>query len=488
MLMCTLALIHGTVAQCPNNLFANGSLIGVAGANTTAAPWVQTPCPMGTVDLNTDVGVLQSTPPITAWATPPVASGDGNTWQNVCCGNECISQTVGLVPGTMYTLSFEYTSHDVSAPGGGPFGGPDGVSVLMNGILLFDTPLDLTPNTWEFASFTFAPVLAANDFQFQGITNQYVGIDGICLVEAVTTPPPPPTLLGPDTMICDNDSIVFDVSGIGSSVSWNTGSTDSIFVVNVTGQYEVSIVTPQGNVGDTVFVTVNPAPVFDLGNDTAICAIDTLVLSAFSPGATYLWSDASMADTLQLVAPGDYWAVASLGPCSVIDAFRLEHIPIPVVDFGPDTVICSEANLPLSVGTEPWPSVVWSTGDSVNNIVVDEPGEYDVVIGNICGTATDEIIVETELCVCFLLPNAFSPNGDGINDTFSATSECSLEGLEFFVFNRWGEVLYQSFDLNAFWDGTYNGKLVEPGVYPYSARFRVDGDAERVMGSVTVVR
>jgi gliding motility-associated-like protein len=86
------------------------------------------------------------------------------------------------------------------------------------------------------------------------------------------------------------------------------------------------------------------------------------------------------------------------------------------------------------------------------------------------------------------VPNAFSPNGDGHNDRFYAIVP-NLRQAELIIFNRWGEVLYRSFDLAAGWDGTFKEKPVQEGVYVFVVEgIGVDGSEFKRSGTITLIR
>jgi gliding motility-associated-like protein len=56
------------------------------------------------------------------------------------------------------------------------------------------------------------------------------------------------------------------------------------------------------------------------------------------------------------------------------------------------------------------------------------------------------------------MPTAFSPNGDGVNDIFRSRFNCNVSAFEFMIFNKWGQKIFETKDVNKGWDGTYNGK------------------------------
>ena len=86
------------------------------------------------------------------------------------------------------------------------------------------------------------------------------------------------------------------------------------------------------------------------------------------------------------------------------------------------------------------------------------------------------------------MPNAFSPNGDGNNDTYQMYSG-TIEEIEYFrVLDRWGSLVFESNDRYFAWDGKYNNKTVAEGVYIYvlAGKCKLDGSTIMKMGDITV--
>jgi gliding motility-associated-like protein len=146
-------------------------------------------------------------------------------------------------------------------------------------------------------------------------------------------------------------------------------------------------------------------------------------------------------------------------------------------------------------------SYLWNTGASTQSIIINSEGMYTVGMESPIGClGTDSVyvkLIEDEIppdpTYNIFIPNAFSPDGDGINDNFNISynnnpfpiSHCVLH-----IFNRWGEEIFQSDDITQGWDGKKNGKDCPGGVYVYKIVFSADGIAgnqERV-GTVTLVR
>lgn len=86
------------------------------------------------------------------------------------------------------------------------------------------------------------------------------------------------------------------------------------------------------------------------------------------------------------------------------------------------------------------------------------------------------------------VPNAFTPNGDGVNETFVVKGE-NLRDFNLLIFNRWGELVYQTTDMNAGWDGTYKGQPCQSDVYVYkvAAKGQTPGSLFNKEGTVALI-
>jgi gliding motility-associated-like protein len=167
-----------------------------------------------------------------------------------------------------------------------------------------------------------------------------------------------------------------------------------------------------------------------------------------------------------------------------------------VVEAGPDLYIAvgSSAELSLSSSISP-SSIFWVPAESLSCADCPEPlaspqetTVYTVTIGDASGC----LAIDTQIVYVFPpdlgLPNAFSPNGDGINDVF-AVLFTTFESFELSIYNRWGEQVFFTQDAAQGWDGTWRGKLQQVGVYLYTVRgLDGDGRAYSKQGSLTLVR
>lgn len=169
--------------------------------------------------------------------------------------------------------------------------------------------------------------------------------------------------------------------------------------------------------------------------------------------------------------------------------------PYPVVYLGPDSVLCLDGpaitlqNLATNP-SEPY-RYFWSTGETTPAITISQPGDYSLsVASRFDCTTTESVIVNKD---CYIdVPNSFTPNGDGVNDYFFPRQLLgkSLSGFSMKVFNRWGQVVFETSKTDGRgWDGKFNGKDQPSGVYIYQMQATLDnGRQENYTGNVTLLR
>ena len=162
-----------------------------------------------------------------------------------------------------------------------------------------------------------------------------------------------------------------------------------------------------------------------------------------------------------------------------------------------DATQASNISVTVVSGDDTPLSYQWQGGSTNPILPVTAPGSYAVTVSNSCESLTLTATAEYEAIgerALIYVPNAFSPNADGINDEFQAylNDEALLESFEFYVFDRWGNLLMRSNDPNARWDGSYRNRPQAQGVYAWRFRAMVQycGQTQEVIrnGDVTLVR
>ena len=302
---------------------------------------------------------------------------------------------------------------------------------------------------------------------------------------------PPALALGNDTVLCTGATLLLDATqpGSGTTYLWNDGSTQTQRLVSGPGTYAVVATNGCGTDTDSLTVQYIPLPDVQLGPDTSLCPGGTLFLDVTHPMATYLWNTGSTLPTISIDGPGTYAVVLTV-PCgNFSDQVLITADPLPVIDLPREMVLCRDSLLLLDV-EQPGATYSWQDGSSAPQYLVRQAGSYSVTVTTVCDQAQHELRVITYDCRCEVyLPNAFTPDGDGINDRFLPVSSCALSEFELMIFNRWGEQLFTTLEPGQGWDGISGGRLAPDGVYVWKMRFKAVGDARRErVGHVTLLR
>ncbi|MEN0005769.1 MAG: gliding motility-associated C-terminal domain-containing protein [Bacteroidota bacterium] len=144
---------------------------------------------------------------------------------------------------------------------------------------------------------------------------------------------------------------------------------------------------------------------------------------------------------------------------------------------GPDTLACAEDGFSLTI-----PPFVdeaqWENGDTITLRPIPSSGLYSIeAVSNGC-LLEDTIAVAIEFCIppSLFIPNAFSPNDDGINDYFEVYSNYSFKEFELQIYDRWGSQVFRSSDPSSFWNGEINGANANIGTYLVCLKYRLNGD------------
>lgn len=169
----------------------------------------------------------------------------------------------------------------------------------------------------------------------------------------------------------------------------------------------------------------------------------------------------------------------------------------PEIDLGPDTMICIGETLELEPVT-PLMDYTWSDGSTGTTLEVSETGTYGVSAETEdCQIVRDSIDVMVGFCDrCEpQIPNAFTPNSDGRNDSFRLLfdiNKCRITDYHIKIFNRWGEMVFESDNADERWDGRFNSNPMPSDVYVYFARYAYESEEGSIMrettGELTLIR
>ena len=253
------------------------------------------------------------------------------------------------------------------------------------------------------------------------------------------------------------------------------------YYYNAPGTYNVQLITDKGLVSESR--ECKQIQVFggslNLGPDTTICPLDTLMLSVDPSLEDIFWQDNTSNPTYPVTNAGTYSARATNNGCELTDSITIETYP-DNLNLGPDTIMTLGTSITLDAGD--FESYQWNTGASTRTIEVDDEGLYLVEATDENGCLLQDTI-QIDLRVKDI-PNVFTPNGDGINDTWQLDFKHTFPDAIVKIYNRYGRLLKQ-FDVSEEnWDGRVNGELLPPDTYWYVVDYQ--GVLQSKKGYVTI--
>ncbi len=202
-----------------------------------------------------------------------------------------------------------------------------------------------------------------------------------------------------------------------------------------------------------------------------------VTLKATQTGLHYSWSTGDTTAHITVQTAGTY-TVEVESACSISSTTFEVQGGLAIVQITTDPIIDTCRALPLTLratGNQAG-TFKWSDGSVADSLVIKDFGTYIVRLTTSCGVAADtfQLLKPQADCCRPLYPNAFTPNGDGVNDRFSAIfDQCDIELVDFLVYDRWGELVFQGYETTQQWDGlTLNGTDAQSDVYVYTLRYK----------------
>jgi len=214
-------------------------------------------------------------------------------------------------------------------------------------------------------------------------------------------------------------------------------------------------------------------------------------------GLSYQWSTGDTTSSIIVDSAGTAQVIIKTAPCvhDTINYFILST-PSSIYAFslGNDTAICFTDTLKLET---PFANTLWSTGETGKEIFISSAGLFFASIKDSCSDElfADSINVTQKVCFCDpVFPNAFTPNGDGLNDEYAPIKalDCIYSEYNFEIFNRWGQKIFETHNPNEMWNGTF-GQIGQPmDVYVYLCSYTLakEPDSPLILkkGNVTLLR
>lgn len=306
-------------------------------------------------------------------------------------------------------------------------------------------------------------------------------------------------VLVPDAVICADGVATLATDSSYDTYLWSNGATTPSINVSSPGNYGVTVsqmvngcqafATATANVTLTTVSTIVNLP------DVAICPDASFLLSPTDGNyASYLWSDGSIAPSVNVSTPGIYSVTVTeiIGGCvaTATDAATVSLLTPPTPSITGDLRFFTGFSTTLQSDSN-YTAYQWSNGAVSPGITVSEPGSYGLTVtdANGCKGIVTVVVAEDPVAP-YAIPSAFSPNADGRNDAFMViTPPENITAVSLYVYNRWGEKVFSSNSLTAPWNGAFKGEDCPIGVYVYYGTVTlVSGKVEEFKGNVTLIR
>jgi gliding motility-associated-like protein len=318
-------------------------------------------------------------------------------------------------------------------------------------------------------------------------------------------------IMNPSCSSLSDGSVDVTVAGGTSTYTYiwsgsSTATTEDIGNIGA-GTYIINVTDGNGcTIADTSILVPLQSVIVSAGNDTTFCQNGSITLNAVSATATtYQWYELTgntVGNTMSVsVNPpsgtNTYYVVADNGTgCTANDTITLTSNVQPQVDAGADVIIIAGAS--ATIGGNPTTttgnSIFWSPLPGLDNGTASNPvatpaatTTYVVTVTTSQGCSASDSVLVTVLPM-IVIPDGISPNADGDND------EWIIDGIELFpncvveVYNRWGELLFQSVGYKEHWKGTYKGKDLPVGSYYYVIDLKDEKFPDVYTGPITILR
>ena len=287
------------------------------------------------------------------------------------------------------------------------------------------------------------------------------------------------------------------VDGV-SPVHWEAGPDESVFF-----DLSMDTIIAVCSVGEVQIYTL---PKIQMQANEDLCTGDTIditpTITENNGDVSYNWSGSngytSQNEKLQLNTvnadqSGTYTLlVVDTMFCEKADTIEINIAPSPEIAFAEHDTLWVEPGFVLEAGYGA-ENYYWNTGENTETIVIDSMGNYIVEVTSYKNCKSTDAIQILWAGTPFFLPNAFTPNGDGLNDNFRPLPRYDyVNRYHMSIYNRWGQRIYETTDINKGWEGTYKGSPCMMGAYVYRIVYEEYGqqpmESKVVEGTVMLVR
>ena len=459
---------------------------------------------------------------------------DGASVTLIATGANTYSWTPLLTNGTAFTPPVGATTYTVSGTDANGCINTDQVLVTSNSLPAINAGIDqgiclgdaatLTASGGTIYSWSnsvidgtpFSPVTTATYTVTGTDVNGCVNTDQVI----VAVNPDPIVNAGPDVIVCEGLPITISGSG-ATTYTWNNGVLNGVpFTPANTGSYTVTGTNANGcESTDQLTVTVSPTPLVSFAsNVTEGCVpLDVTFVYTGTVGVDCNWT---ISNGTTLSGCGQVSTVFNAGGCSDVtlsvtsndgcigtqtipDMICVEELPSASFTSNPINFSTNDPVVNFQNGSTGAVTYAWSFGQNLGNSTQVDPTfnfsgessnqEVTLIAYSLLGCSdTASGIVEYLEDIILYVPNTFTPDGDMFNQTFEPVFTSGFDPYNFsmYIFNRWGELIFETHNAELGWDGTYGGTYVQDGTYSWKMEFKPKNTDDKLVryGHVTIVR
>jgi gliding motility-associated-like protein len=310
------------------------------------------------------------------------------------------------------------------------------------------------------------------------------GCSATATVTVIVNERPQAAVTASATSICIGTAVSITASG-GGTYSWNTGSIAGNINVSPdsTTHYTVTVSNGICPADTGITITVNKPPILTISPAQTICAGSTVTLNA-NGASTYSWSPSTGLTANNISNPGaspliqtTYTVQGFNGICKSKDSVQVNVTPLPTAIACCSTTILDGNSAPLQVNAGPagttysWSPPAGVASDTIPS-TTSSPSQtttYTITVTSGKCSARDSVIITVDIPCNIFVPNAFSPGGEGMNTKAYVFGLC-IKQMDFAIFDKWGNKIFETTDQSAGWDGIYLGQPMDTGDYFYSLK------------------
>jgi gliding motility-associated-like protein len=275
--------------------------------------------------------------------------------------------------------------------------------------------------------------------------------------------------IGKDTSFCDGNAITLRTLGSYNGYTWSNGSVNSQITVDKAGQYVLRVNEGRCFKTDTVNINLLPLPAVQATEEYFICNGTSKDLTLTGQFDLIRWDNGQTGTVRTVSTAGDYGYTAVFGSCDIRSKVKVGKVAF---DIPRDSVfyLCVGEKKNIQIQDNDI-TVTWSNGFVGPFISLKDEGIYQgYMVKKGC---QDTLTVEILHVPCkedgFYAPSIFSPVSTTGNELFKVTASkyAAVKTFTMSIYDRWGQLLWTTDDIEAGWDGTFKGSIMQPGVYVY---------------------